>query len=103
MEERYGLIWTCLACDPDNPPPLPTMPHWDDAGFQQINCPAFEVKGFAGRQVEGFLDVAHFAWIHTDTFADPDNQQVPDYTPQRDAVRLCCRLLELGGQLPGQL
>ncbi|STT54460.1 Vanillate O-demethylase oxygenase subunit [Klebsiella pneumoniae] len=35
-----------------------------------------------GRQVEGFLDVAHFAWIHTDTFADPDNQQVPDYTPQ---------------------
>lgn len=32
--------------------------------------------------VEGFLDVAHFAWIHTDTFADPDNQQVPDYTPQ---------------------
>ncbi|QJL34916.1 molybdenum cofactor-independent xanthine hydroxylase subunit HpxD [Klebsiella pneumoniae] len=82
VEERYGLIWTCLACDPDNPPPLPTMPHWDDAGFQQINCPAFEVKGFAGRQVEGFLDVAHFAWIHTDTFADPDNQQVPDYTPQ---------------------
>ncbi len=58
VEERYGLIWTCLACDPDNPPPLPTMPHWDDAGFQQINCPAFEVKGFAGRQVEGFLDVA---------------------------------------------
>ena len=82
VEERYGLIWTCLACDPDNPPPLPTMPHWDDTGFQQINCPAFEVKGFAGRQVEGFLDVAHFAWIHTDTFADPDNQQVPDYSPQ---------------------
>ncbi len=32
--------------------------------------------------VEGFLDVAHFAWIHTDTFADPDNQQVPDYTQE---------------------
>jgi vanillate O-demethylase monooxygenase subunit len=58
------------------------MPHWDDAGFQQINCPAFEVNGFAGRQVEGFLDVAHFAWIHTATFADPDNQVVPDYNPQ---------------------
>ncbi|STD19065.1 Vanillate O-demethylase oxygenase subunit [Enterobacter asburiae] len=58
------------------------MPHWDDDGFQQINCPAFEVNGFAGRQVEGFLDVAHFAWIHTDTFADPSNQLVPAYQPQ---------------------
>ncbi|MBC2872654.1 Rieske 2Fe-2S domain-containing protein [Klebsiella pneumoniae] len=54
VEERYGLIWTCTACDPDNPPPLPTMPHWDDAGFQQINCPAFEVKGFAGRRSKAF-------------------------------------------------
>ncbi len=82
VEERYGLIWTCLACDPDNPPPLPTMPHWNDAGFQQINCPAFEVKGFAGRQVEGFLDVAHFAWIHTDTFADPTTSRCRT-TPRR--------------------
>lgn len=82
VEERYGLIWTCLAFDPENPMPLPVMPHWHDDGFQQINCPAFEVNGFAGRQVEGFLDVAHFAWIHTDTFADPDNQVVPNYNPQ---------------------
>ncbi len=81
VEERFGLIWTCLAFDADNPAPLPTMPHWDDDGFQQINCPAFEVNGFAGRQVEGFLDVAHFAWIHTDTFADPNNQLVPAYNP----------------------
>ncbi len=58
------------------------MPHWDDDGFQQINCPAFEVNGFAGRQVEGFLDVAHFAWIHTETFADPNNPLVPAYQPQ---------------------
>ena len=82
VEERFGLIWTCLAFDPENPAPLPTMPHWDDDGFQQINCPAFEVNGFAGRQVEGFLDVAHFAWIHTDTFADPNNPLVPHYQPQ---------------------
>lgn len=78
--ERYGLVWTCLAPDAQSPAPLPVMPHWDDAGFQQINCPAFDINGFAGRQMEGFLDVAHFAWIHTGTFADPDNQRVPDYT-----------------------
>lgn len=81
-EERYGLIWACLDYDADAPPPLPGMPHWDDPGFQQITCPGFDVNGFAGRQVEGFLDVAHFAWVHTETFADPANQRVPDYQPR---------------------
>ncbi|WP_259048232.1 molybdenum cofactor-independent xanthine hydroxylase subunit HpxD [Klebsiella sp. BIGb0407] len=82
VEERYGLVWTCLAFDPEVPVPLPVMPNWHDDGFQQLTCPGFEVNGFAGRQVEGFLDVAHFAWIHTETFADPDNQVVPAYNPQ---------------------
>ncbi len=76
--ERYGLIWTCLA--PDGSTFVPAMPNWDDADFQQIVCPPFDIDGFAGRQVEGFLDVAHFAWIHTATFADPDQPVVPDYT-----------------------
>jgi len=81
VEERYGLIWTCLAPESEKLPPLPIMPHWEDEGFQQIVCPPFDVAGFAGRQVEGFLDVAHFAWIHTETFADPNNQEVPAYSP----------------------
>lgn len=79
---RYGLIWTCL--DPaEGEPAIPPMPHWDEAGFQQITCPHTDILGFAGRQVEGFLDVAHFAFVHTDTFADPDNAQVPAYMPRR--------------------
>lgn len=80
--ERYGLIWTSLAPEAAAEPNIPRMPHWDDPAFQQIVCPAFDVAGFAGRQVEGFLDVAHFAWIHTETFADPDNQEVPPYQPK---------------------
>lgn len=79
VTEHYGLVWVCLAPPTEGLPPLPHMPHWDDAGFQQINCPAFDIAGFAGRQLEGFLDVAHFAWVHTDTFADVNNQEVADY------------------------
>jgi hypothetical protein len=61
------------------------MPHWDEPGFQQIVCPWIDIAGSAGRQMEGFLDVAHFAFIHAESFADPDNAQVPDYRPRRTA------------------
>ncbi|MDE1164884.1 MAG: aromatic ring-hydroxylating dioxygenase subunit alpha [Pseudomonas sp.] len=78
--ERYGLVWTCL--DPqDNGVDIPTMPHWEDPQFQQIICPTVDIQAFAGRQLEGFLDVAHFGFVHTDTFGDPDNTQIPPYRP----------------------
>ncbi|THT99031.1 aromatic ring-hydroxylating dioxygenase subunit alpha [Lampropedia puyangensis] len=81
--ERYGLVWTCLApTDPMATPAIPELPHWDDPDFVQVVCPAFDIAGFAGRQIEGFIDVAHFAWIHTATFADSNNQTVPDYQTQ---------------------
>jgi vanillate O-demethylase monooxygenase subunit len=78
--DRYGLIWTCLRPAAGAAPDLPTMPHWDDPGFQQIVCPTFDIGGSAARQVEGFIDVAHFAWIHTRTFADPKKPEVESYT-----------------------
>ncbi|NHO31465.1 aromatic ring-hydroxylating oxygenase subunit alpha [Acetobacter fallax] len=89
--ERYGLIWVCLAPAEGQWPAdreailaaadIPGMPHWDEAGYQQIVCPTIDIQGFAGRQMEGFLDVAHFAFVHTDTFADPENPVVPPYMP----------------------
>jgi vanillate O-demethylase monooxygenase subunit len=78
--ERYGLVWTCLLPPEGAVPNLPAMPHWDEPEFQQIVCPIFDIGGFAGRQVEGFIDVAHFAWIHTATFADPNQREVDSYT-----------------------
>lgn len=87
--EKYGLIWTRLR------PPLepvtavyeiPTMPHWDDPGFQQIVCPTIDIGGFAGRQLEGFIDVAHFGFVHLDTFGDPGNTIVPSYVPVTNEV-----------------
>jgi len=78
--ERYGLIWTCLRAQ--NEPDIPNMPHWDDSDFQQIVCPSIDIFGFAGRQIEGFLDVAHFGFVHPETFGDPENTIVPPYKPR---------------------
>ncbi|HEX4378155.1 MAG TPA: aromatic ring-hydroxylating dioxygenase subunit alpha [Steroidobacteraceae bacterium] len=81
--ERYGLIWTCLRHDdPAGAAAVPEMPHWDEADFQQIVCPSIDIDAFAGRQMEGFLDVAHFGFVHKATFGDPGNTVVPRYVPK---------------------
>jgi vanillate O-demethylase monooxygenase subunit len=79
--ERYGLVWTCLSPEADGSvaAPLPDMPHWDEPAFQQIVCPTIDIFGFAGRQLEGFIDVAHFGFVHTATFGDANNTEVPPY------------------------
>ncbi len=75
--ERYGLIWTCL--DPSGTDPrIPPFP-WDRPDVQSILLPHVDIAAAAGRQIEGFLDVAHFAWVHRETFADADNPVVPRY------------------------
>lgn len=78
--EKYGLVWTCLQQNSQET--IPDMPLWNEANVQHVTCPPVDVSGFAGRQVEGFLDVAHFAWVHSGTFADPNNQEVDDYAPK---------------------
>ncbi|WP_309689576.1 Rieske 2Fe-2S domain-containing protein [Stenotrophomonas sp. SORGH_AS_0321] len=77
--ERYGLVWTCLWPAPGAEPDIPCVPLWDAADIKHTVCPPFSINCFAGRQMEGFLDVAHFAWVHHGTFADPGQRNVPPY------------------------
>ncbi|MEH6945615.1 aromatic ring-hydroxylating dioxygenase subunit alpha [Bacillus sp. JJ634] len=74
--ERYGLVWTSLAGEEENIPPLEA---WDDEKYLNILPPFIDIAGSAGRQMEGFLDVAHFAWVHSESFADRNNAFVPSY------------------------
>jgi vanillate O-demethylase monooxygenase subunit len=80
--ERYGLVWTSLDPQAD-PARIPVFPEWDDPEFIQILPPSIDIAGAAGRQCEGFLDVAHFAFVHQNTFADPNNPVVPSYAVSR--------------------
>jgi vanillate O-demethylase monooxygenase subunit len=74
--ERYGLIWTCL--DPlEDEPKIPPFPAWGRSDVQSILLPHVDIAAAPGRQIEGFIDVAHFAWVHRETFADADNAVVP--------------------------
>jgi vanillate O-demethylase monooxygenase subunit len=73
--ERYGLVWTRLA---EGTAEIPAFPEFGSPGFQQILVPPFTWAASAGRQVESFCDVAHFAFVHENTFAVRD-PEVPRY------------------------
>ncbi|WP_263358334.1 aromatic ring-hydroxylating dioxygenase subunit alpha [Acidicapsa ligni] len=76
-QERYGLVWVRLV---DNgPSPLPEMKEWEDPDYLKVLPDSVAIEAAAGRQIEGFLDVSHFAFIHKNSFGEPDNPVVPDY------------------------
>ncbi len=79
--EAYGLIWVRLVeSDEDN---FPDFSEWNDPEFVQVLPDSVTLAASAGRQVEGFLDVAHFAFIHTKSFGEADNPVVPDYPVEK--------------------
>jgi phenylpropionate dioxygenase-like ring-hydroxylating dioxygenase large terminal subunit len=86
VAEKLGLIWTCLSGSPANE--LPDLSEWDDPDYQHVNPPVVEMAASAGRQVEGFLDVAHLPWIHHRTFADRSRPVVPAYEVERTSTGL---------------
>ena len=80
--EKYGLIWVRLAEDGNDSPADDTLPdfeEWNDPGFLQVTPNVVDLASAAGRQIEGFLDVSHFAFIHTATFGEATNPEVPTY------------------------
>ena len=75
--ERHGLVWVCLDAAAD-PAGIPDFPETGDQRFQLIPVPPLDWAASAGRQVESFCDVAHFAFVHPMTFGAPD-PVVPAY------------------------
>ena len=75
--ESYGLIWVRLI--DDGTEAFPEFAEWNDPSYLQVLPDSVHLNASAGRQVEGFLDVSHFAFVHTSTFGEPDNPVVPDY------------------------
>jgi vanillate O-demethylase monooxygenase subunit len=75
--EQGGIVWVCL--DPESTETPPEFPEAVDPAFQVVPVtPVIEWQASAGRQVESFCDVAHFAFVHPQTFAVKD-PVVPRY------------------------
>lgn len=81
--ERYGLVWVKLDEESEEAS-LPVFAEHDDPAFQVIPVPPFDWKASAGRQIESFCDVAHFTFVHPETFAASD-PVVPRYEVEATA------------------
>ncbi|RXH55508.1 Rieske 2Fe-2S domain-containing protein [Granulicella sibirica] len=82
-QERYGLVWVRLVDEGERP--LPELEEWFDKDYVQVLPEAVSINAAAGRQVEGFLDVSHFAFVHVESFGESDNAVVPDYVVTKKA------------------
>ena len=103
VKEAYGLIWTSLAGGKDHTledHPLPDFQEWDNPDYQQILPDAVNLNAAAGRQMEGFLDVSHFAWVHTNTFGDRNNPIVPRYEVSKTQHGIRAEYLSTVSNLP---
>ena len=81
--ERYGLVWTSIMGRDLNQANIPVLDTWNVGDHQAILPPYVDIAGSSGRQLEGFIDVAHFAWVHHEAFAERDNPVVPKYSTER--------------------
>lgn len=85
-EERYGIIWTCLAEQPRWP--LPNWPGIRDDALKKVFVPPNTWHAAASRHVENFNDVAHFPWVHKGTFGGSEDDRVPIYEVHETAYGL---------------
>jgi phenylpropionate dioxygenase-like ring-hydroxylating dioxygenase large terminal subunit len=77
VQEAYGLIWTQIAANQEAP--FPEFSEWNSPDYIRVLPGSVALNSSAGRQVEGFLDVSHFATVHATSFGEPDKPTVPNY------------------------
>lgn len=75
-EEKYGLIWVCLAPEPRFP--LFDIPEYDNPDYLATSWREQVWQAGVGRMVEATLDTYHFAFTHVGTIGDPNNPRAPE-------------------------
>jgi vanillate O-demethylase monooxygenase subunit len=76
-EIRYGIVWACLSGEPAWP-----LPRWDgieDPSLEKLYFPTDVWRAAAPRHVENFNDLAHFPWVHVDSFGGDTDDAIAPY------------------------
>jgi phenylpropionate dioxygenase-like ring-hydroxylating dioxygenase large terminal subunit len=88
VQEKYGLIWVCLG-QPRHE--IGVFPEWDDAAFRKAPAGPYDVRAHGPRVLENFLDVGHFAFVHTGYLGDPERPEIEDYQAEMSDAGVIAR------------
>jgi vanillate O-demethylase monooxygenase subunit len=81
VTEAHGIVF--LAPEPPIAP-LGTIPEADDATFLEGMLPTLRARASAGLLADNFLDIAHFAFVHSGTFGTDEATEVAQFAVARD-------------------
>ena len=81
--ESHGMVFIA----PETPlTPRPTLHAANDPSFMRGDLPVMVTRGSAGLLADNFLDMAHFPFVHANTFGAGEQREVPDYHVVRDGL-----------------
>jgi phenylpropionate dioxygenase-like ring-hydroxylating dioxygenase large terminal subunit len=79
VEERYGFVWVFLGDLPEaERPPIPPLPEFGQPGWRPIYG-EFVWKANYRRVVENGLDYAHGPFVHSQSFGNINEPEVPEH------------------------
>jgi phenylpropionate dioxygenase-like ring-hydroxylating dioxygenase large terminal subunit len=82
VQERFGLVWVCLASEPKFN--TPDFPEYDDSTFRKVTLQEAEpTRTSATRMIMGTLDDTHFPWVHEGILGHPDHPEPPNHRAWR--------------------
>jgi phenylpropionate dioxygenase-like ring-hydroxylating dioxygenase large terminal subunit len=79
--ERYGMVWACLSGTPGTG--LPEWPEAQDPAYRLLHLPTQDWDTSAARQLENFLDISHFGFVHAATFGNTTDNEIPAVPVER--------------------
>ena len=81
-QERYGIVWVCLAEEPRAT--LPELTEVEDTSFRIFFRQKKTWDCTAARAIENFTDLAHFPWVHEGILGDRSEPIPPEVKMKRD-------------------
>jgi phenylpropionate dioxygenase-like ring-hydroxylating dioxygenase large terminal subunit len=82
LQEKYGLVWVCLGTPAHE---IGAFPEWADESFRKAPAGPYTIDANSPRVLENFLDVGHFAFVHTGYLGDPNRPEIQDFETELTA------------------